>query len=87
MIVESDALKLVQAFEHPTSHLSYFGSILCDCQILAKDLSEFHLIHVNRSTNVAAHTLVRATFSESDRGSWSLSPPPFLFDVLATDNN
>ena len=87
VIVESDALMLVQAFEHSTSHLSYFGSILCDCQILAKDLSEFHLVHVNRSVNVAAYTLARAAFSESDRGSWNLSPPPFLFDVLAIDNN
>ena len=75
VIVETDSLMLAQAFNVSADNFSYFGSILGDCQIIAKDLIDVNLVWVRRSANLAAHSLARAACSESGRGSWSYVPP------------
>ena len=44
VIVETDSLMLAQAFNVSADNFSYFGSILGDCQILAKDLIDVNLV-------------------------------------------
>ncbi|KAM7508483.1 hypothetical protein LguiA_018936 [Lonicera macranthoides] len=49
--VEMDSRLLIDALKGKTSNLSYFGSIVKDCLVLASGLFYFPFAYVHRSAN------------------------------------
>ena len=85
VIVESDALQVINCLNGDHSDKSYFGNIIDDCKILSKDLGVCLFKFVRRSANQVAHTLAKATGSMSDRGVWFYNHPQFLSHVIDVD--
>ncbi|XP_019176703.1 PREDICTED: uncharacterized protein LOC109171998 [Ipomoea nil] len=75
VILETDCLNFCSAFNSVALNLSYVGLIVRQCRVLASDIGNFCVRHVNMSTNHLAHVLARAMDSVSGLGSWfSVSP-------------
>ena len=87
IIVEFDALQVIKAIQDAYGDCSYFGAIIDDCKVISKDLESCVFKFVRRSANRVAHTLARATGSESDRGEWFYNHPQFISYVLASDGH
>lgn len=84
VLIELDALSVVQAFHSKAKDFSYFGSIIQDCYSIVKDLGFYLVYFVRRSANVAAHSVAREASSLSDYKEWR-SIPSFLIDVILHD--
>ena len=84
-IIESYALKVNKAIQKANGDCSYFGAIIDNSKVMLKDLENCVFKFVRRSTNRVAHTLARATSSESDRGEWFYNHFHFLSYVLDSD--
>ncbi|XP_073154078.1 uncharacterized protein [Henckelia pumila] len=78
VIVESDALIVVDALRTWFSDVSSLGLILEDCSLLASELHSCSFSFVRRSANQSAHSLARSTGSLSDFDRRVLSQP-FVF--------
>ncbi|XP_073119607.1 uncharacterized protein [Henckelia pumila] len=66
VIVESDALLVVNAFHSSAIDVSGVGLLMEDCRFLASELLSCSLSFVYRSANQAAHRLARSARSLSD---------------------
>ncbi|XVF00158.1 hypothetical protein REPUB_Repub03eG0261000 [Reevesia pubescens] len=62
-----DAQLVFQALTSSSENLSYFGLIIDDCKILAKDLIDCCFGFAKRLANQVAHTLAKVAVSESDQ--------------------
>ena len=85
VIVESDALQVINSLNGEHGDKSYFGSIINDCKILSKDFGVCLFQFVKRSANQVAHMLAKATGSMSDRGTWFYNHPQFFSNVIEFD--
>lgn len=59
IVIESDALVVVEALNNLVSDSSSLGLVVEDCKILASHFSSCHFVFVYRSANQAAHGLPR----------------------------
>ena len=85
VIIEMDALNVYNALVKSNMDLSYDGSIIDDCKILAQDLVE--CAFVKRSANRVAYTLARAVDSMSDLGEQFYDLPSFISGVMILGNH
>ncbi|KAK3187952.1 hypothetical protein Dsin_027513 [Dipteronia sinensis] len=85
VIMETDALKVVQALKSQASDPNYFGFIIDECKVFLKDTIDCNVCYVRRSTNNAAHSLAHASCSVSDVHVWGSVPPHFLCNALLSD--
>ncbi|KAK3188632.1 hypothetical protein Dsin_028193 [Dipteronia sinensis] len=76
-IMETDALKVVQALKSQASDPNYFGLIIDECKVFLKDITDCNVCYVRMSANNAAHSLARASCSVSDVHVWGSVPPFF----------
>ncbi|XP_073138172.1 uncharacterized protein [Henckelia pumila] len=63
LIVESDALLVIQALKNKASDISSLDLIVEDCKSLVSDLHSCSFVFVRRSANQAVHLLARAVGS------------------------
>ena len=70
--VESDSLMLINTIRENFSASSYFGMIVQDCKVLAKDLGNCSFSFIRRSANQVVHAFARAAGSVSDLGLFPL---------------
>ena len=68
VVLELNTLNVFTALVSSNMDIFYFGSIIKDREILAKDLGECYFSFVKRSVNRVAHALARAIGSESNHG-------------------
>ncbi|XVF82038.1 hypothetical protein PTKIN_Ptkin16aG0010900 [Pterospermum kingtungense] len=86
VIVETDALVVVNAVQYGLTTDSYFGMIIDDCISIIKEIPYYKVSFVRRSVNRVSHVLARASVSMFGLRVWHLVPPNFICDVLNNDN-
>ncbi|KAM6566616.1 hypothetical protein CsatA_025744 [Cannabis sativa] len=67
VVIETDALVVVQAIKSSILMPSQFGLLVGDCRVLLSSLNNVSLKFVKRSANRAAHCLARESCFSSDR--------------------
>ncbi|KAM6582578.1 hypothetical protein CsatB_009580 [Cannabis sativa] len=67
VVIETDALVVVQAIQSSILMPSQFGLLVGDCRVLLSSLNNVSLKFVKRSANKAAHCLARESCFSSDR--------------------
>ncbi|XP_019151030.1 PREDICTED: uncharacterized protein LOC109147828 [Ipomoea nil] len=82
VILETDCLNFCSAFNSVALNRSYVGLIVRQCRVLASDIGNFCVRHVNRSVNHLAHVLPRATDSMSGLGSRFTVPPTCISSLI-----
>jgi len=73
--VESDCLNFCSSFISVRKDFSIFGLVSKQCRLIAYDIGNALVHHVNRSANQVAHVLARATDSSSVLRVWESTPP------------
>ncbi|XP_073126761.1 uncharacterized protein [Henckelia pumila] len=85
IMVESDALTLIEALKKRSPDDSYVGLIIEDCRFLALELNSCSFVFVRRSANQAAHTLAKAAGSLSGREGRVIPSPSLVSVVVVQD--
>ncbi|KAM6568954.1 hypothetical protein CsatB_016939 [Cannabis sativa] len=85
VVVETDALVVVQAINSSVHMPSQFGLLVEDCRSILLSLNNVVVSFVNRSANRAAHSLARESCFLSDCTYNELNAPSFLYDIVMAD--
>lgn len=85
IVIESDALVVIQALNNPVPDSSSLGVIVEDCKFLARNFSSCHFVFVYRSANQAAHALATEAVSLSGLVGRSVPSPTLISDVILPD--
>ncbi|XP_073120318.1 uncharacterized protein [Henckelia pumila] len=85
VIVESNALVVINALIHSSGDASSLGLILEDCRVLALDLQSCVFSFARRSTNHAAHALAKAAGSMSGCEGRITPSSLLISDVISVD--
>ncbi|CAI9771666.1 unnamed protein product [Fraxinus pennsylvanica] len=83
--IEMDALLVYSALQNVEEDNTYFGLLISEYRLLARELSNLKFSWVRRSTNQVAHTLAKATSSSHVNVEWSYFSPLFISNVLLAD--
>ena len=78
MLLESDALVVINTIKHCKVDDAYFGLIIADFISLLKEIPNCSISFVRRSAKQVAHVLARATISMSGLGVLNLDPPALI---------
>lgn len=82
LIIESDCLLLMEEIQSQDSPNSILNNILLDIKDLMYHLIECQIQNLNRSCNMAAHTLARNAWHVSDIVLWYEEMPHFLDQTI-----
>ncbi|KAM6576060.1 hypothetical protein CsatB_027897 [Cannabis sativa] len=82
VVVESDALVVVQAINSSVHMPSQFGLLVEDCRTIVASLNNVLISYVNRSANRAAHCVARASYLSSGCIFNELNAPLSLCDIV-----
>ncbi|XP_060969468.1 uncharacterized protein LOC133036755 [Cannabis sativa] len=85
VVLESDALVVVQAINSSVHMPSQFGLLVEDCRTILSTLNNVLVSFVNRSANKAAHCVAKASYLSSDRMFNELNAPSFLCDIVQAE--
>jgi ribonuclease HI len=86
IILESDSLELVQAFNGDAEIWSLYTAILADCFQLANRLGHITVQHCFREGNKVAHNFARYCFDSNISVFWDNDPPSVITsDVILND--
>ncbi|XVE77401.1 hypothetical protein DITRI_Ditri13aG0059600 [Diplodiscus trichospermus] len=84
IIVETDALAVINAISNNVVVDSSFGLIIADCISLVKEIPKCKVTFV--CVNQVAYTLAQASCSMSGLGEWFDTPRAFILDVMGVDD-
>ncbi|KAM1255800.1 hypothetical protein ACFX2G_030595 [Malus domestica] len=87
VIVESDALMIIQMIRKKVSADCNLDCVLGDIEILTRKLTSVTFAFVPRESNQAAHLVAKYVFKKGRDYTWDNVGPVFLFNTLATDVN
>ncbi|XVF78426.1 hypothetical protein PTKIN_Ptkin14bG0131700 [Pterospermum kingtungense] len=82
VIVEGDALRVINAVNSPSPDLSEIGNIIEEVRWLCRDFQVCHFVHVSRHANMAAHTLAKAAIHVRNLCTWVEECPDFIRDIV-----
>ena len=85
VIVETDSLELVQAFNGLIQVWSPYLAILADCFQIASRIGNISVQHCRREVNMMAHTLARHAFTSNSFVFWVGNPPSFIVSAVMND--
>ncbi|KAM6552834.1 hypothetical protein CsatB_013596 [Cannabis sativa] len=85
VVVESDALVVVQAINSSIQMPSQFGLLVEDCRVILSSLNNVLVSFVNRSANRAAHCVARESYLSSGCTYNELNAPSFLCDIVMAE--
>ena len=85
VIMESDSLELVEAFNGVTEIWSPYTSILMDCFLIARRIGQVKIQHCPREANVVAHKIARFAFNSDSSIFWDSNPPSFIIPDVMND--
>ena len=86
VLLESDALLVINVIKHCKVDNACFGLIIVDCFSLLKEIPNYSVSFVRRSANQVAHVLGRTSVSMFGLGVWHLDLPALIVDILKLDN-
>jgi len=84
VIVESDSQNVISAVTGAQSPLSYMGTIVDDCRLLACHFQNLQFTHIRREANQAVHYLAKYASSHHE-DVWIEDAPNCIHVVLAFD--
>ncbi|KAM1174398.1 hypothetical protein ACFX19_027535 [Malus domestica] len=87
VVIESDALVLIQMLKRESTQDYSIECILGDIEILVQRLMAVTFSFVPRESNRAAHSMAKFAFQQGGDFVWDRIGPEFLFNVLAHDVN
>ena len=85
VIVETDSLELVEAFNRKIDIWSPYTAILMDCFQIARRIGQISVLHCPREANEVAHEIARFCYSDNSSCNWVDEPPRFILDKLLND--
>ena len=85
LVVEYDALEVVQAVLDPSEYRGTSAVVIDDCRHILTMLGMATIQHCPREANGAAHALARHGSVEGVKFFWFDDPPQFLVSVLVED--
>ncbi|XP_060964982.1 uncharacterized protein LOC133033953 [Cannabis sativa] len=85
VVIESDALVVVQAINSSVHMPSQFGLLVEDCRTIVASLNNVLISYVNRSANRAAHCVARVSYLSSGCTFNELNAPLSLCDIIKAD--
>ncbi|XP_073138351.1 uncharacterized protein [Henckelia pumila] len=85
IIMESDALLIIEALNRTDQDSSNLGLIIEDCKLLARDVSSCSFSFARRSANQAAHALARGTASMPDLVESFVPCPTVISNIIVPD--
>jgi hypothetical protein len=71
VILEGDALEVVQALNSEDALSGRYGTIINDAKLLLQQVQNWKVGHVKRVANTAAHRLAKLAFSFSEERLWT----------------
>lgn len=86
IVLEGDAIRIIQAILSTDEDLSPIGTIIKDIKLKVRSFVDFTATHVKRDANTAAHRAARFALSSRDFSVWMEEPPIWLTDVLLQDS-
>ncbi|KAM6551921.1 hypothetical protein CsatB_001729 [Cannabis sativa] len=87
VVVESDALVVVQAITSILHMPSQFDLLVEDCRLILSTLNNIQIYFVNPSANRAAYCVARGSCFSSDRTFYEHNAPSSLRDIIIADVN
>ncbi|KAM1018883.1 hypothetical protein ACFX2C_040452 [Malus domestica] len=87
VIIESDALVLIQMLKKESTQDYSIECILGDIETLVQRLTTVTFSFAPRESNRAAHSVAKYVFQQGGDFVWDCIGPEFLFNVLAQDVN
>ena len=85
IVVETDSLELVEAFNGVIEIWSPYTAILMECFLIARRIGQVKIQHCSREENMVAHELARQCFVSNISCNWVDEPPSFILDKLLKD--
>ena len=85
VIVESDSLELVDAFNGVIELSSPYTAILMECFLIASRIGRVNLQHCPREANLVAHNIARFVFNSNNSVFWDDDPPNFIVKDVIND--
>ncbi|XP_060962327.1 uncharacterized protein LOC133032410 [Cannabis sativa] len=85
VVVEFDALVVVQAITSTLHMSSQFGLLVEDCRLILSTLNNVQIKFVNRSANRVAYYVARGSCFSSDRTFYRHNAPSSLRDIVIAD--
>jgi ribonuclease HI len=87
VIIESDSLQLVQAFNGVIEIWSPYTAILADCFQSMRRIGKITVQNCFREANSVAHKLARDSFDSNNFIFWDCDPPSFIILDVTNDVN
>jgi hypothetical protein len=84
VVVESDCLEIVTAFNDNNELWSPYAAILADYLYQAQSITRVTVRHCSREANEVAHSLAKHCYSNNLCCNWDDDPPSFLLDRLGS---
>ncbi|OVA00475.1 hypothetical protein BVC80_9089g68 [Macleaya cordata] len=86
VIFEGDSKSIMDYLNHGFADIGWrTKNILDECLIIAKSFNCCKFGFVYRTANCVADCLAKKACNGGQDDSWTLNPPPFLFDALNSD--
>ena len=85
VVVESDSLQIVEAFNGVIDIWSSYAAILIDCFHTARRIGQVKVQHCPREANVVAHKIARHAFDLNSALFWDRIPPSFIMSDVLND--
>ena len=85
VVVESDSLQIVEAFNGVIDIWSSYAAILIDCFHTARRIGQVKVQHCPREANVVAHKIARHAFDLNSDLFWDRIPPSFIMSYVLND--
>ena len=85
VIVETDSLELVEAFNGNSELWSPYTAVLMDCFVIASRIGHLKVQHCPSEANKVAHKIARKVFDSKVNVYWDDDPPRFILPDVMND--
>jgi hypothetical protein len=86
VILEGDALEVVQAMNREEFSCGRYGALINDAKILLQQVQHWKVRHVKRAANAAAHRLAKLAFSFSEERLWIKDFPLCVREIVIAES-
>jgi hypothetical protein len=87
IILEGDALEIVQALRNKDPSWSRYGQLIEDTKAKLNSLPFWTVSHVCRNANEPAHRLAQAAIHQSCEGVWLQNIPGFIQNLVLAEQD
>lgn len=85
VILESDSMQLVVAFNNRIEIWSPYTAVLMECFQIASRIGQLKIQHCPREANTVAHEIARNVFDSNTNVYWDDDPPSFIVSDVMND--